>query len=59
MKTYWMVAGAMLSAIAVIFQLVHGVIGINTGFGMTVDLVGVPILLAFFLFGFLLFILFN
>ncbi len=51
MKTYWMVAGAMLSAIAVIFQLVHGVIGINTGFGMTVDLVGVPILLAFFLFG--------
>lgn len=51
MKTYQIVAGAMLSAMAVIFQLVHGVIGLNTGFGMTVDLVGVPILLAFLLFG--------
>lgn len=51
MKTYKLTAVAMLSAIAAIFQFSHGVIGIPTGFGMTVDLVGVPIMLGFFLFG--------
>ncbi|MEM3555475.1 MAG: hypothetical protein QXF56_02045 [Candidatus Micrarchaeia archaeon] len=51
MKTYKLTAVAMLSAIAAVFQFSHGIIGIQTGFGMTVDLVGVPIMLAFFLFG--------
>ena len=51
MKTYTLVSIGLLSAIAAIFQVTHGIIGIQTGFGMTVDLVGVPILLAFFLFG--------
>ena len=52
MKTYKMVSVALFSAAAAIFQLLHGVIGVPTGFGMTVDLVGMPVLLAFFLFGF-------
>jgi riboflavin transporter FmnP len=51
MKTYKLTAIAMLSCVAALLQLSHGVIGIPTGFGMTVDLVGVPILLGFFLFG--------
>jgi len=51
MKTYQLIAVAMLSALAAIFQLINNVVGIPTGFGMTVDLVGVPALLAFFLFG--------
>ena len=51
MKTYDLVVVAMLAALAAVFQLVHGVVGIPTGFGMTVDLVAVPVILAFFLFG--------
>ncbi len=51
MKTYDLVIIGMLAALAAIFQVAHGVIGIPTGFGMTVDLVAVPALLAFFLFG--------
>jgi|GEM_PF-536797 len=51
MKTYKLTAVAMLSALAAVFQFSHGVIGIPTNFGMTVDLVGVPIMLGFFLFG--------
>jgi riboflavin transporter FmnP len=51
MKTYKLTAIAMLSCVSALFQLSHGVVGIPTGFGMTVDLVGVPILLGFFLFG--------
>jgi len=51
MKTYQIVSVSMLSAIAVVFQMIHGVVGIETGFGMTVDIVGVPMMLAFFMFG--------
>jgi len=51
MRTYQIVSVSMLSAIAVVFQLIHGVVGIETGFGMTVDIVGVPLMLAFFMFG--------
>ena len=51
MKAYDLVVIAMLGALAAVFQIVHGVIGIPTGFGMTVDLVAVPVILAFFLFG--------
>ncbi|NYZ78619.1 hypothetical protein H0N99_00565 [Candidatus Micrarchaeota archaeon] len=51
MKTYKLTAVAMLSCVAAILQISNGVIGVPTGFGMTVDLVGVPILLSFLLFG--------
>jgi len=51
MKTYKLTAIAMLSCLASLLQLSHGVIGVPTGFGMTLDLVGVPIILGFFLFG--------
>lgn len=51
MKTYKLTAVAMLSCVAAILQIFNGVIGIPSGFGMTVDLVAVPILLGFFLFG--------
>jgi len=51
MKTYKLTAIAMLSCLASLLQLSHGAIGVPTGFGMTVDLVGVPIMLGFFLFG--------
>jgi len=43
---------AFFATASAIFQLVHGIIGINTGFGMVVDLVAFPVLLAFFIFGF-------
>ncbi|MCX6777822.1 MAG: hypothetical protein NT157_02960 [Candidatus Micrarchaeota archaeon] len=52
MKTYVLMATALLSALAIVLQLTHGIIGVQTGFGMTVDLVAVPVLLAFFMFGF-------
>ncbi len=52
MKTYRLVAAALLSAFAFLLQLYNDVIGIPTGFGMTVDLVGVPVLLAFFVLGY-------
>lgn len=51
MKTYDLVVVAMLGALAALFQITNGVLGIPTGFGMTVDLVAVPVILAFFLFG--------
>jgi riboflavin transporter FmnP len=51
MKTYKLTAVAMLSCVAAILQISNGVIGVPSGFGMTVDLVGVPIILGFFLFG--------
>ena len=52
MKTYDIVIIALLAALAGVFQVTNGVLGIPTGFGMTVDLVAIPVLLAFFLFGF-------
>ena len=51
MKTYKLTAIAMLSCMAALLQISNSVIGIPTGFGMTVDLVGVPIILGFLLFG--------
>ncbi len=52
MKTYNLVAASLLAALAIVFQISNDFIGIKTGFGMTVDLVAVPILLAFFILGF-------
>jgi len=52
MKTYDLVIIGLLAALAGVFQVTHGVLGIPTGFGMTVDLVAVPALLALYLFGF-------
>jgi len=52
MRSYELSALAMLSAVAVVFQLLNDVIGFKTPFGMTIDLVAVPIVLALFIFGF-------
>jgi riboflavin transporter FmnP len=52
MKTYRLLALAFLTALMIILQIFNNVIGFPTGFGMTVDLVGVPILLAFLIFGY-------
>lgn len=52
MKTYRLVAAALLAALAIALQLSNEIIGIKTGFGMTVDLVALPVLLAFFILGF-------
>ena len=51
MKSYQLVSIAMLAAVAAALQFYNGVAGIPTGFGMTVDLAAVPVILAFFLFG--------
>jgi len=50
-KTYRLVATATLAALAFVLQYANGVLGLQTGFGMTIDLVAVPILLALFMFG--------
>ncbi len=52
MKSYELAALAMLSALAVVLQYFNNVLGVPTPFGMTVDLVGVPTILALFIFGF-------
>jgi riboflavin transporter FmnP len=41
----------MLAALAFVLQYANGVLGLQTGFGMTIDLVAVPVILALFLFG--------
>lgn len=51
MKTYRLIASALLAALAFILQLSNGIIGIPTGFGMTVDLAAVPVLIALFVLG--------
>ncbi|MEM4707881.1 MAG: hypothetical protein QXL47_04690 [Candidatus Anstonellales archaeon] len=51
MKTYKLIATAMLAALAFVFQLTNNLIGIPTGFGMTVDLAAFPVILAFLIFG--------
>jgi riboflavin transporter FmnP len=51
-RSFGLVAVALLAALSGALQLSHQVLGFPTGFGMQVDLVGVPALLAFFLFGF-------
>ncbi len=50
-KTYRLVAIATLAALAFVLQYANGILGLQTGFGMTIDLVAVPILLALFMFG--------
>lgn len=52
MKTYRMIIIALFAAAAALFQLLHGIIGIPTPFGMVIDLAAFPVLLAFFMFGF-------
>ena len=54
LKTYQLMAIALLAALGAVFQLSHDVLGVSravTGF-MYVDLVAVPVLLAFFVLGF-------
>jgi riboflavin transporter FmnP len=51
-KTYLLVATAMLAALAFVLQISNNVLGVPTGFGMTVDLVAVPAVLALFMLGF-------
>jgi len=52
MKSYRLIATALLASLAFALQLFNNAIGVQTGFGMTVDLVGVPIILALLLFGY-------
>ncbi|MEM4348371.1 MAG: hypothetical protein QXN37_02270 [Candidatus Anstonellaceae archaeon] len=53
MSNYVLVATAMLASAAFVLQLSNNFVGLPTGFGMTIDLVAVPTILALFLFGFL------
>lgn len=50
-KTYRLVACGMLAALAFILQIANPILGLHTGFGMTIDLVAVPVMLALFMFG--------
>ena len=50
-KTYRLVATATLAALAFVLQYANSALGLQTGFGMTIDLVAVPIILALFMFG--------
>jgi riboflavin transporter FmnP len=51
-KVYKLVATALLAGLAIFFQFYNGVLGLQTGFGMTVDLAALPALLALFVLGF-------
>ena len=51
-QTYRLVATAMLAALCFVLQISNNVLGLQTGFGMTIDLVAVPAILALFIFGF-------
>lgn len=51
MRTYELTAISMLAAIGAVLQIANNVIGYPTSFGMTIDLVGVPIILGFLMFG--------
>lgn len=52
MRSYRLIATGMLAGLAIALQFLGEALSIQTGFGMRIDLVGVPILLALFLFGF-------
>lgn len=52
MKTYKLVAAALLAGLAIFFQFYNNALGVQTGFGMTVDLAALPVLLALFILGF-------
>jgi len=49
--TYKLVASLLLAACGFLLQLVNGIVGIQTGFGMVVDFVAVPAYIALFAFG--------
>jgi riboflavin transporter FmnP len=51
MKTYRLIASALLAALAFVLQISNGVLGIPTGFGMTIDFAAVPVLIALFVLG--------
>jgi len=51
-KVYKLVAAALLAGLAVFFQFYNGVLGVQTGFGMTVDLAALPVLVALFVLGY-------
>ncbi len=51
MRSYKLIACAFLAALAFILQVSNEVLGVPTGFGMTVDLAAVPVMLALFIFG--------
>jgi len=51
MKSYKLIACAFLAALAFLLQVSNNALGISTGFGMTVDLAAVPVMLALFVFG--------
>ncbi len=51
-RTYALVLSSFLISISLIFHVLSPILSIPTGFGMRIDLVAVPILLIFFLFGF-------
>ncbi len=51
MKTYKLIACALLAALAFFLQISNEILGFPTGFGMTVDLAAVPVLIALFVFG--------
>ncbi len=52
MKTYRLVAAALLAGLSLALQLANNVVGVPTGWGMTVDLVGLPVLIALFVLGY-------
>jgi riboflavin transporter FmnP len=51
MKSYKLIACAFLAALAFLLQVSNNALGVSTGFGMTVDLAAVPVMLALFVFG--------
>jgi riboflavin transporter FmnP len=51
MKSYKLIASALLAALAFALQFFNGILGIPTGFGMTVDLAAVPVIIALFVLG--------
>lgn len=50
-NNYQLIAISTLAALAFVLQIANNLVGLQTGFGMTIDLVAVPILLALFMFG--------
>lgn len=51
-KSYDAVIILLFAALACSLQALHGVLGVGSGFGMSIDLVAVPALIAFFLYGY-------
>lgn len=51
MRSSRIIACVLLTLLAFFLQISNGVLGIQSGFGMTLDLAAVPVLLALFIFG--------